>query len=148
LQGDEDLALWTKGKKKTNRGGRHGPKFGAPPQEERSGGQKRDTSTVRCFACRDMGHYAGQCPQKKKKQDVSTTTTKELEFDAQFARECAFATTLSVVTPSNIRWGDRVEEDLLNHNSDSEGTQTQFSWTPSSGVTVPPGTTLVSELSR
>jgi hypothetical protein len=31
LQGDEDLALWTKGKKKTDRGGRQGPKFGAPP---------------------------------------------------------------------------------------------------------------------
>jgi hypothetical protein len=30
-QGDENLALWTKGKKKTDRGGRKGPKFGAPP---------------------------------------------------------------------------------------------------------------------
>jgi hypothetical protein len=29
---DEDVALGTKGKKKTGRGGRHGPKFGAPPQ--------------------------------------------------------------------------------------------------------------------
>jgi hypothetical protein len=31
LQGDEDLALWTKGKKKVSKGGRQGPKFGAPP---------------------------------------------------------------------------------------------------------------------
>jgi hypothetical protein len=31
-QGDEDLALWTKGKNKAGWGGRHGPKFGAPPQ--------------------------------------------------------------------------------------------------------------------
>jgi hypothetical protein len=106
-------------------------------------------STVRCFACREMGHYAGQCPKKKKKQhDVSAATAKELEFDEQFARECAFATTLSVVTPSSIEWGDRVEEDLLTHNSDSKGTQTQFSWTPSSGVIGPPGTTSISELSR
>jgi hypothetical protein len=29
-QGDEDLAIWTKGKK-VGRGGRQGPKFGAPP---------------------------------------------------------------------------------------------------------------------
>jgi hypothetical protein len=61
VPGDEDLALWTKGKKKTGRGGRKGPKFGAPPQggERNSSGQKRDMSTVRCFACGDMGHYAG-----------------------------------------------------------------------------------------
>jgi hypothetical protein len=74
-----------------------------------------------------MGHYAGQCPKKKKKQqDVSAATTEELEFDTQFARECAFTSSLSVVTPSNIRWGDRVEDDLLTHISDSKGAQTQF----------------------
>jgi hypothetical protein len=79
-------------------------------------------STVRCFACREMGHYAGQCCKKNKKlQDVSAATAEDLEFDEQFARECAFATTLSVVTPSSIKWGGRVEEDLLTHSSDSEG---------------------------
>jgi hypothetical protein len=31
-QGDEDLALWTKGKKKTDRGARQGPKVRAKPQ--------------------------------------------------------------------------------------------------------------------
>jgi hypothetical protein len=99
-------------------------------------------STVRCFACKEMGHYAGQCPKKKKKQqDVSAVTIEELELDEQFARECAFSTTLSVVTPSSIRWGDKVEEDLLTHSSDSEGAQAQFSWTPSSGVTGPPRST-------
>jgi hypothetical protein len=70
VQGVEDLALWTKGKKKTGRGGRQGPKFGAPPQggeSSNSSGQRRDMSTVRCFACGEMGHYAGQCPKKKKK---------------------------------------------------------------------------------
>jgi hypothetical protein len=56
---------------------------------------------------------------------------------------------LSVITPSIIRWGDRVEDDLLTHSSDSEGAQTQVSWTPySEGVTGPPRTTLVSELPR
>jgi hypothetical protein len=62
--------------------------------------------------------------EEKKLEDVSAMTTEELEFDENFARECAFTTTLSVVTPSNIRWGDRVEEDPLNHSSDSEGAQT------------------------
>jgi hypothetical protein len=39
-------------------------------------------SRVRCFAYREIGHYAGQCPKKKKKlQDVSVMTEEELEFD-------------------------------------------------------------------
>jgi hypothetical protein len=64
VSGDENLALWTKGKKKTNCGGRQGPKFGAPPQGGESSsssnsGQRRDMSTVRCFACGEMGHYVG-----------------------------------------------------------------------------------------
>jgi hypothetical protein len=63
-------------------------------------------------------------------------------------RECAFATTLFVVTRSSIRWGDRVEEDLLTHSSDSKGAQNQFSWTPSSGVTGPRRIASVSELLR
>ena len=68
LQGDEDLALWTKGKKKTDKGGRHGLKFGAPPQGgESSSGKKIDMSKVKCFVCEKMGHYAGQCPNRKKK---------------------------------------------------------------------------------
>jgi hypothetical protein len=58
-------------------------------------------------------------------------------------------TTFSVVTPSTIRWGDRVEDDLLTHSSNSEGAQTQVSWTPySEGVTGPPRTTSISNLSR
>jgi hypothetical protein len=84
VSGDEDLSLWTKGKKKTGRGGRQGPKFGAPPQggeSSNNSGYKRDMSTVRCFSCGEMGHYAGQCPKKKKKkQDVSAMTTEEIEF--------------------------------------------------------------------
>ena len=60
LLGDEDLALWTKGKKKTGCGGWQGPKFGAPSQggESSNSGKNRDMSTVRCFVCGEMGHYA------------------------------------------------------------------------------------------
>jgi hypothetical protein len=68
-QGEEDLALWSKGKKKADRGDRQVPKFGAPPQESGGGerssgqgsGQKRDMSKVKCFVCKKFGHYAGQC---------------------------------------------------------------------------------------
>jgi hypothetical protein len=44
---------------------------------------------------------------------------EEVEFDAKFARECAFVSYLSAVTPSSVRWGDRVEKDLLSQSSDS-----------------------------
>jgi hypothetical protein len=147
VQGVEDLALWTKGKKKTSRGGRQGPKFGAPPQggeSNSSSGQRRDMSTVSCFTCGEMGHYAGQCP-KKKKQDVLAATAEEIEFKEKFARECAFITTLSAITPSSISWGDRVDEDRLAHSSDSKGDQTQCPWTSSKWVTGPPSIAIVSE---
>jgi hypothetical protein len=90
LQGDEDLALWTKGKKKTGKGGRQGPKFGAPPQGESSSGKKRDMSKVKCFVCKKMGHYVGQCPNRKKKKGGIAATTEEAEFQTMFERECAF----------------------------------------------------------
>jgi hypothetical protein len=103
-------------------------------------------STVRCFACGEMGHYAGQCPKKKKKQqDGSAATAEEMEFSDQFARECAFIATLSTITPSSISWGDRVDEDRLTHSSDSEGDQTQCPWTDSEWVTGPPSIATVSE---
>jgi hypothetical protein len=97
-QGEEDLALWTKGKKKVNRGGQQGPKFGAPPQgsgggESSSGqgsGQKRDMSKVKCFICKKFGHYVGQCPNRKKKKGGTAATTEEIDFQTQFQRECAF----------------------------------------------------------
>jgi hypothetical protein len=104
--------------------------------------------TVRCFACGEMGHYAGQCPKKKKKkQDVSVVTTKEIEFTDQFARECAFVTTLYDITPSNTIWGDIVEEDQMTHNSDLEGDETQCPWTSLEWVTGPPSIAIVLEQS-
>jgi hypothetical protein len=117
--------MWNKGKKKIDKGARQGPKGGAKPQQ--SGSEKeRDMSTVRCFSCGEMGHYAGRCPKKKKKrqQDYTATTTLEVEYAAQFERECAFISCCSVDAPSNVRWGDRVEEDLLTQSSDLEGDHT------------------------
>ena len=87
MQGDEDLALWTKGKKKTGKGGRHGPKFGAPPQGESRSGQKRDMSKVKCFVCKKMGHYVGQCPNRKKKGGT-VAIAEEAEFQTLFERVC------------------------------------------------------------
>jgi hypothetical protein len=87
-QGEEDLALWTKGKKKASRGGRQGPKFGAQPQgsgggERSSGqgsGQRRDMRKVKCFVCKKFGHYVGQCPNRKKKKGGTAATVEEIDF--------------------------------------------------------------------
>jgi hypothetical protein len=111
-QGEEDLALWTKGKKKAGRGGRQGPKFGAPPQgsgggESSSGqgsGQKRDMSKVKCFVCKKFGHYAGQCPNRKKKKGGTAATTEEIDFQTQFQRECAFLICCTSVETTPSIW--------------------------------------------
>jgi hypothetical protein len=66
-EGDEDLALWSKGKKKVGKGARQGPKRGAKPQQS-GNGKERGMRKVKCFAYREMGHYVEQCPNKKKKQ--------------------------------------------------------------------------------
>ena len=51
-------------------------------------GQKKDLSTVKCFAYQKLGHYAGQCPQKKKKKKQHTTASTEVdEFTTRFERE-------------------------------------------------------------
>ena len=39
-EGDEDLALWSKGKKKVGKGARQGPKMGAKPRERVAVGRR------------------------------------------------------------------------------------------------------------
>jgi hypothetical protein len=84
-----------------------GPTTGRREQQQQWEEERHEHSEMLC-----LGHYAGQCPKKKKKhQDVSVAIAEEIDFSDQFARECAFMTTLSVITPSNTRWGDKVDED-------------------------------------
>ena len=49
---EENVDLTAKGKKKFKKG----PKKGGAKQQ---GGQKKELSTVKCFACQKLGHYAG-----------------------------------------------------------------------------------------
>jgi hypothetical protein len=61
---------------------------------------------VRCFACNQLGHYVGQCPNKKKKkqQDVTATIAKEEEFQTQFERECSLIGCCSTVETPSSDW--------------------------------------------
>jgi hypothetical protein len=77
-EGDEDLVIWSKEKKKVGKGTKQGPKGGAKSQENGSG-QKRDMSKVKCVACKKMGHYVGQCPNRKKSCGTSATADEEFQ---------------------------------------------------------------------
>jgi hypothetical protein len=54
-----------------------------------SHGEKKDMSKVRCYACRELGHYAGQCPNKKKKKQEPevSASTEVVEFTEKFEKE-------------------------------------------------------------
>ena len=64
----DNFALAAKGKKKKKF--KKGSKEGAKQHD----GEKKDMSKVKCFACQKMGHYAGQCPNKKKKKQQTAAT--------------------------------------------------------------------------
>jgi hypothetical protein len=54
-------------------------------------------SKVKCFVCKKFRHYAGQCPNRKKKKGGTMATTEEADFQTQFQRECAFHICCSLV---------------------------------------------------
>jgi hypothetical protein len=91
---EENVALATTSKKKF----RKGPKGGQKPKGE----GKKDMSKVKCFACHKFGHYAGQCPNKKKKQ---TTASAEVEeFSTKFDKEFSLIECLSSRNTTPDTW--------------------------------------------
>ena len=59
-------------------GGRIGRGRGPGGREGRGNFKKRDKTEVVCFKCRDKGHYAYKCPQKK--QNVNEVKENEAEI--------------------------------------------------------------------
>ena len=91
------MDLAAKGKKKA---GKKGPKGG---DKKKSGGeQQRDMSKVKCFACHKFGHYAVQCPNKKKKQVAASADTEE--FASKFDREFSLIACMSSCSSTSRVW--------------------------------------------
>jgi len=96
---EENVALFTKGKKKAKKSGlKGGPKGGAKQLKE--GEQKKDMSKVKCYACHKMGHYVGQCPHRKKKQVATFVEVDDFisQFDGQFCLSTCLASSSTVTS--------------------------------------------------
>jgi hypothetical protein len=79
-------------------------------------------SKVKCFVCKKFGHYVGQCPNRRKKKGSTTATTKEIDFQTQFQRECAFLTCCTSVETTPRIW--YIDSGALSHMT---GYQEHFS---------------------
>jgi hypothetical protein len=88
------VALATTSKKKFKKG----PKGGHKPKGEGT----KDMSKFKCFACHKFGHYAGRCPNKKKKQ--TTASTEVEEFSTKFDKEFSLIVCLSMRTTHTDTW--------------------------------------------
>jgi hypothetical protein len=90
---EEGLALASKGKGK---------------EKKKKGGKKNiDFSKVKCFQCHKMGHFASQCPKKKKKNKPQMAASAKVdEFAKRFEEDFCFIACMSSTTVSDIWFVD------------------------------------------
>ena len=70
---------------------------------------------VKCFACQKMGHDAGQCSNKKKKQQTATIAEID-EFAVRFERDFCLFVGVGVERASSITsrdFEDHVEHSMI-----------------------------------
>jgi hypothetical protein len=62
----QNLALIGKVRRGGKKGGLERGQMGKEEESESSNQGKKDLKSHKCFRCHKMGHYASQCPKKKK----------------------------------------------------------------------------------
>jgi hypothetical protein len=92
-------------------------------------------SKVKCFVCKKFEHYAGQCPNRKKKKGGTATTAEEADFQTQFQRECVFHICCSSVESSPCIWYIDSEASshmtgVREHFSDLKGNEVRIDISP------------------
>ena len=128
---EENVALAAKRKKKKKKF-KKGSKDGAKQHD----GEKKDMGKVKCFACQKFGHYAGQCPNKKKNKQQTTASTEIDEFAARFERDFSLFAGVSVEGASSITnrdFQDDMEHSMIVGHSLS-ATTTSSTWYIDSGA--------------
>jgi hypothetical protein len=91
---EENVALVAKNNNKFKKG----PKGGKKPKGE----GKKDMSKFKCFPCHKFGHYAVQCPNKKK--NGTTTSTEVEEISTKFDKEFSLVVCLSTRDTHSSVW--------------------------------------------
>jgi hypothetical protein len=76
-------------------------------KKKRKGGKKNiDFSKVKCFQCHKMGHFASQCPERKKKKPQMAASTIVDEFAKSFEEDFCFIACMSSTTVSDMWFVD------------------------------------------
>jgi hypothetical protein len=80
----------------------------AKGKKKKKGGKKNiDFSKVKCFQCHKMGHFASQCPERKKKNKPQMAASTAVdEFSKSFEEDFCFITCMSSAVVSNIWFVD------------------------------------------
>ena len=59
-------------------------------------------SKVKCFICHKLGHFASQCPDRKKKNNAQMAGSAELEFSKNFDEDFCWIACMASTTGSSI----------------------------------------------